>query len=58
MIAASHDISAASTELVNGVLGDAVPGPGPGSIAGPAGTVGSGGGLAHDHDHTVPPSDS
>jgi Zn-dependent M28 family amino/carboxypeptidase len=41
-----------STESVNGVPGASIPGnftiPAP---AGPEGTVGSGGGLAHDHDH-------
>lgn len=46
---------AASTELVNGVPGDRIPGPRPGAIDGPAGTVGTGGagGLAVDHDSVV-----
>ena len=43
-----------STESVNGVPGASMPGnftiPAP---AGPEGTVGSGGGLAHDHDHEL-----
>jgi Zn-dependent M28 family amino/carboxypeptidase len=51
-IAAAVLTYAYSTESVNGVVGKKVPGgftlPAP---AGPEGTVGSGGGLAHDHGH-------
>jgi Zn-dependent M28 family amino/carboxypeptidase len=45
---------AASTELVNGVAGATIPGPGPADVAidGPQGTfLDGGGGLDHTHDH-------